>query len=66
MSIYSIAITEQAKHGTVSWNGLKAYPEVTYRPSPGYRGPDQFLYSISGPSDVSDRPADVRASVIVY
>ena len=65
MSIYSIAITEQAKHGAASWNGSKAYPEVTYRSSRGYSGQDQFLYSIFGPSDISDRPAVVRVSVVV-
>jgi hypothetical protein len=65
MSIYSIAITEQAKHGAASWNGSRAYPEVTYRSSRGYSGQDQFLYSISGPSDVSDSPANVRVSVVV-
>ena len=64
-SIDLIGITEQAKHGAASWNGFKAYPGVTYRSSPGYRGQDQFLLSISGPSTLSDRPAFTRVSLVV-
>ena len=64
-SIDSIAITEQAKHGAAAWNGFIGYPEVTYRSSPGYRGQDEFLFSISGASGRSDSPANVRVSVVV-
>ena len=64
-TIDSIAITEQAKHGAASWNGSSGYAGVTYRSSPGYRGPDEFLFSISGASAISDKPAIVRVSVNV-
>ena len=64
-SIDSIAITEQAKHGAASWNGSCGYPKVTYKSSPGYRGQDEFLLSISGASVRSDSPAMLRVSVDV-
>jgi hypothetical protein len=64
-TIDSIAIAEQAKHGAASWNGFSGYPAVTYRSSPGYRGQDEFLLSISGASSRSDSPANLRVSVVV-
>ena len=64
-TIDSIAIAEQAKHGAASWNGFSGYPEVTYRSSPGYRGQDEFLLSISGASSRSDSPANLRVFVVV-
>jgi hypothetical protein len=65
LTIDSIAIAEQAKHGAASWNGFVGYPRVTYRSSPGYRGQDEFLLSISGASSRSDSPANLRVSVVV-
>ena len=64
-TINSIALAEQAKHGAASWNGFSGYPAVTYRSSPGYRGQDEFLLSISGASSRSDSPANLRVSVVV-
>jgi hypothetical protein len=64
-NIDSIAITKQAGHGAASWNGSTAYPEVSYRSSPGYKGPDEFSFDISGASQRSTSPASVRVSVEV-
>jgi hypothetical protein len=64
-TIDSIAVTEQAKHGAAAWNGGSGYPEVTYKSSPGYKGQDGFIFSISGASARSDSPAIVRVSVAV-
>jgi hypothetical protein len=62
-TIDSIEIAEQAKHGAAAWNGGNGYPEVRYRSSPGYKGPDEFLLSISGANSRSDSPARLRVSV---
>jgi hypothetical protein len=64
-NIDSIAITKQASHGTASWNGSTAYPGVSYRSSPGYKGEDEFSFDISGASGRSTSPASVRVSVEV-
>jgi hypothetical protein len=64
-TIDSIAIAEQAKHGAASWNGFVGYPRVRYRSSPGYRGQDEFLLSISGANSRNDSPANLRVSVAV-
>jgi hypothetical protein len=64
-NIDSIATTEQAKHGAASWNGSTAYPAVSYRSLPAYKGPDEFLFAISGASVRSTSVANVRVSVDV-
>jgi hypothetical protein len=64
-NIESIAITKQAAHGAASWNGSTAYPAVSYRSSPGYKGQDEFSIDISGASVRSTSPASVRVSVDV-
>jgi hypothetical protein len=64
-NIDSIAITKQASHGAASWNGSTAYPRVSYRSSPGYKGQDEFLIDISGASTRSTSPASLRVSVDV-
>jgi hypothetical protein len=64
-NIDSIAITKQASHGTASWNGSTAYPRVSYRSSPGYKGQDEFSFDISGASTRSTSPASLRVSVDV-
>ncbi|MGB7973582.1 MAG: hypothetical protein WCF81_04370 [Roseiarcus sp.] len=64
-NIDSIAITRQASHGAASWNGSTAYPGVSYRSSPGYKGQDEFSFDISGASTRSPSPASVRVSVEV-
>ncbi len=64
-NIDSIAITKQANHGAASWNGSTAYPGVSYRSSPGYKGQDEFSFDISGASTRSTSPASVRVSVDV-
>jgi hypothetical protein len=64
-NIDSIAITKQASHGTASWNGSTAYPGVSYRSAPGYKGDDEFSFDISGARARSTSPASVRVSVDV-
>jgi hypothetical protein len=64
-NIDSIAITKQASHGAASWNGSTAYPGVSYRSSPGYKGQDEFSIDISGASTRSTSPASLRVSVDV-
>jgi hypothetical protein len=64
-NIDSIAITKQASHGAASWDGSTAYPRVSYRSSPGYKGQDEFSFDISGASTRSTSPASVRVSVDV-
>jgi hypothetical protein len=64
-NIDSIAITKQPSHGAAYWNGSTAYPRVSYRSSPRYKGPDEFSIDISGPSPRSTSPASVRVSVDV-
>jgi hypothetical protein len=64
-NIDSIAITKQASQGAASWNGSTAYPRVSYRSSPGYKGQDEFSFDISGASTRSTSPASVRVSVDV-
>jgi hypothetical protein len=64
-NIDSIAITKQPSHGAAAWNGSTGYPRVSYRSSPGYKGPDEFSFDISGPSPRSTSPASVRVSVDV-
>ena len=44
----SIAITKPASHGKAATDGSVIYPEFTYRPSPGYKGPDDFTVTIEG------------------
>jgi hypothetical protein len=64
-SIDSIAITKQPGHGIASWNGSTAYPEVSYRSPPGYKGQDEFSLDILGPSQRSASPASMHVSVEV-
>jgi hypothetical protein len=64
-NIDSIAITKQAGHGAASWNGSTAYPEVSYKSSPGYKGQDEFSIDISGASQRSTSPATLHVSVDV-
>jgi hypothetical protein len=46
--VSSIAIVRRPKHGSASWNGSVGYPSLTYRSAPGYRGPDDFVYAVTG------------------
>jgi len=43
-----IKISEPAKHGVAATNGSVSYPEVTYKPKAGYKGPDDFVFAITG------------------
>ena len=45
-SIKSIAVTEQAKHGSASYNGGIGYPEIAYQSSPAYKGGDAFAFTV--------------------
>jgi hypothetical protein len=61
--IESIAITEAAKHGSASTNGSPAYPEIYYRPGPGFRGSDQFTFTVKGGGTRLQGPSNVRVSI---
>ena len=43
-----VKISAQAKHGVAATNGSVIYPEVTYRPNAGYKGTDDFVFSVTG------------------
>ena len=59
----SIAITEQAKHGTAATNGSVAYPEVTYVPSRGFKGSDEFVFTVTGGSARGSGATHIRVAV---
>jgi hypothetical protein len=63
--IKSIAITEKAKHGSASYNGEIAYPEVTYQSSRGYKGVDAFAFIIDGQGVYRSGLSTIRVSVDV-
>ena len=44
----SIEIVRPPKHGSAGWNGSIGYPTLTYRSPPGYKGPDDFVYGVTG------------------
>ncbi len=44
----SLQITQKPTHGAASWNGSLANPQIRYQASPGYKGGDEFVFSISG------------------
>jgi hypothetical protein len=64
-SIKSIAVTEQAKHGSASYNGGIAYPEIAYHSSPGYKGDDAFAFSVDGEGIHRSGLSTIRVSVDV-
>jgi hypothetical protein len=47
-SIKSIQVAERAKHGSASYNGGIAYPEIAYQSSHGYKGEDAFAFTVDG------------------
>jgi hypothetical protein len=59
----SIAITEKAKHGSATTNGSVAYPEVVYVPSRGFKGADEFVFTVTGGSARSTGASNIRVSV---
>jgi hypothetical protein len=44
----SLQVTQKPTHGAASWNGSLATPKIQYQASPGYKGADEFVFSISG------------------
>jgi hypothetical protein len=64
-SIKSIAVTERAKHGSASYNGGIAYPEIAYQSSPGYKEADAFAFSVDGQGVYRSGLSTIRVSVDV-
>ena len=64
-SIKSIAVTEQAKHGSASYNGGIGYPEIAYQSSPAYKGGDAFAFTVDGQDVQRSGLSTVRVSVEV-
>jgi hypothetical protein len=64
-SIKSIAVTEQAKHGSASYNGGIAYPEIAYQSSRGYKGADAFAFTVDGQGIHRSGLSTIRVSVDV-
>lgn len=64
-SIKSIAITERAKHGSASYNGGIAYPEITYQSLRGYKGADAFAFTVDGQGVYRSGLSTIRVSVDV-
>ena len=62
-SIKSIAVTEQAKHGSALYNGSLGYPEIAYHSSPGYKGDDAFAFSVDGEGIHRSGLSTIRVSV---
>ena len=46
--IESVSISQPPQHGSASASGSSVYPKITYRPSAGYKGPDEFTFAITG------------------
>jgi hypothetical protein len=64
-SIKSIQVTERAKHGSASYNGGIAYPEIAYQSSPGYKGDDAFVFTVDGQGVYHSGLSNIRVSVDV-
>jgi len=61
----SVAITQQAQHGVAATNGSIAYTEVTYRPKPGYKGPDEFVFTLTGGGKARQGASNVHVTMDV-
>ena len=61
----SIQVVRQPKHGVATWNGSVAYAKVTYKSAPGYTGPDDFVYAITGASAKRQGTANIAVSLVV-
>ena len=59
----SIAITTQAKHGKAATNGSVAYPEVTYVPGDGFKGADEFVFTVTGGNAKGSGASNIRVAV---
>ncbi len=58
----AVGITEQPKHGTLS---PRMGVGVTYRSSPGYRGEDSFVFTVTGKMSTGSGTARIRVHVTV-
>jgi hypothetical protein len=46
--VESVAITQKPMHGAATWSGSLIDILIQYQPTPGYKGADEFSYSITG------------------
>ena len=60
-----MAVTQQADHGSASYNGGIGYPEITYRSSPSYKGDDAFAFTVDGEGVHRSGLSTIRVSVDV-
>jgi hypothetical protein len=61
----SIAVTQPAQHGTAASNGSVAYPEIVYTPSRGFKGSDQFVFTLTGGGKNRQGASNVTVAVTV-
>ncbi len=59
--VHSVNIAAPARHGTASISGRT----VLYRPKPGFKGQDQFVFAIIGNKNGSPQRATMRVTVTV-
>jgi hypothetical protein len=59
--VHSVNIASPASHGTASVSGRT----VTYRPRPGFKGEDSFVFALVGQKDGRAERATIRVSVAV-
>jgi hypothetical protein len=70
--VKSVAITQKPQHGSASASGSLVDILIRYQANPGYKGSDEFVYSISGATSRSvaglrspEGVAKIRVSVDV-
>ncbi len=59
--VHSVSITGRAQNGTAAASGTS----VTYRPRPGFKGADSFVFTIRGARHGQPTTAPMRVSVTV-
>jgi hypothetical protein len=61
----SIAVTTPAKHGSATTNGSIFSPEVYYKPKAGYKGSDDFVFTITGGGARLQGPSNIHVTMDV-
>ena len=61
----AFGVTQQAKHGSVSWNGSLMQSALIYTPKSGYRGADDFAFSVTGTGTTASGTSQIAVTMNV-
>ncbi len=61
----NFSIVQQARHGKVAWNGSLIESALLYTSQPGYRGPDNFVFSVTGQGSIGNGTSQVSVAMTI-